>query len=229
MRRYLFVGGCIILFTLIVLLDVKYAWPPATDEDILIMIAFITILFTLNYALSIRIIQFNIFKDYRNLITVPLVPRQFFLKELIIYLKAPHNLLLFLSSYFFFSYFLRQSELSCLFNYTSSFFLYYVFLSFNLIVIRFLCGHNSKGTNTFFIICLLINSCVMYQIILADGYMENLYSSIIVKYNPLNTLFFLPVTNDSNLLYLTISYLIFSIIVYPLLRMMSWERQLAYT
>jgi hypothetical protein len=228
MRRYLFVIICIALFVMIVLLDAIYDWPPATEEDILISISFITIIFTLNYALSIRFIRYNLFKDYRNLVSAPFVPREFFLKELLRYLKSPNNILLFLASYLFLIYFFRETEFYRFFYYTSSFLLYFVYLTYNLIVIRFICGHNSRGTNTFFMVCLLINCLVMYQIMLADNHLSNLFNNIIVKYNPLNTLYFLPVTDGRNLLFLLIPYLVYSVFIYPFLKNITWEKHLAY-
>lgn len=226
MRKFLFVGICFFLFALVILLDRFYTWPPATSEDIIIIISFISLLITMNYALSIRFVRYNIFKDYRNLATMPLIPRQVFLRELITYLVKPPNILLGLSSYLFLLYFLWQNNSLSIFDYSVSFFLYLLFFSYNLIVIRFLFGHSSKGANDFFIFCLFVNSILMLQILLAENDVQSIFSTIIVKYNPLNTLFFITVTDKISLVYLVIIYLILFIIVYPFLRLSSWERHL---
>ena len=79
-----------------------------------------------------------------------------------------------------------------------------------------MCGHSIKGRNTYYTICLLINALVMYQILLVSKGVSNIFVKIIVEYNPLNTLFFLCVTNRKSFWFMIIPIIILynNIIIY---------------
>jgi len=225
MRSYLFTICCIIIYSFIIGLDYFNNWPSTKKEDILILISILTIFLTVNYALITRFLPFNLYKNYKNLIITPVIPSQCFLKELLNYFKTFQNLIFFAFTYFFFVYFVGVERF--LIN-SFSFILYYVFFSYELIVLRFACGHSPKGRSAFFTVCLLINSLVMYQVLLVSKGVTNLFRMIIVEYNPFNTIFFLSVTNGENILFQIILYIIISIILYFFIKKLSWEKHLEF-
>ena len=228
MRSYIFTICCLIIFSIIIGLDFFNDWPSTEREDILILISIITIFFTLNYILVTRYLPFNIFNNYKNLIIAPIVPRQCFIKELLNYFKTLQNLLFFMISYLFFIYFIGFGSIGKLLIDSFSFILYYVFFLYSLIILRFLCGHSPKGRGTFLTICLLINSLVMYQVIMVNKESTNLFRMFIVEYNPLNTIFFICVTKGESVLFLIGLYLIFSMIQYLFTKRLKWENHLEF-
>jgi hypothetical protein len=223
MRRYLFPVCCFIIYSIIVGLDFFSHWPPTEKEDILMLISILTIFITVNYSLSTKFHHFNIYKNYKNLMVTPLVPRQCFIKELSFYLRNIENVIFFLTTYFFILYFLRIINILII---TFSLIFYFVFFSYALIVIRFVCGHSTKGKGTFYTICLLVNAIVMYQILLISKGSSNLAAIIFVEYNPLNTIFFLSIINGMSVWFVFFPYMIILVIFYLFTRNLSWEKQL---
>ena len=145
--------------------------------------------------------------------------------ELLNYLVTIENLIFLISSYIFFVYFIgiEKIVLSSL-----SFILYYIYFSYILIFIRFLCGHHPKGISRFYTICLLINSLVMYQVLLISRGVSNIFAKVLVEYNPLNTLFFLCVTNNLSIWFFLFPHFIFIIVVIIIKRILSWEKQIEF-
>lgn len=228
MRSYLFTICCLIIYSIIIGLDYFNDWPITEKDDILMMISIFTIFFTVNYALITRFLPFNIYSNYKNLIIAPVIPRQCFVRELLNYIKTFQSSIFLLATYFFLLYFIGDRGIDGFFLISFSFFLYYLFYSFSLIVIRFICGHNPQGRSTFFTLCLVINTLVMYQVLLVNNGSSNLFRKIIVEYNPLNTLFFLNLTNEKNIWFLIIPYIILSIILFFRIKKLSWENHLEH-
>ena len=226
MRSYLFPICCLIIYSTIISLDFLLRWPPTEKEDILMLMSILTIFITVNYALATRYSHFNIFLNYRNLMIAPLVPRQCFIKELIFYLKSIENSIFYFATYLFFIYFLGIDRI---FIVTVSFIFYFVFFSYTLIFVRFICGHSIKGRSTFYTICLLINAIVMYQILLISKGTSNLVTVIFVEYNPLNTIFFNSIISGKSVWVIFIPYIFFILVIYLLTRNLSWGKQLETT
>jgi hypothetical protein len=225
-KSYVLTICFILIYSIIIGLDYFCNWPAIEKDDILILISVNSIFITSNYALITRFLHFNIYQNYKNLCIAPLVPSQCFLMELKFFFKSVENILFFLFSWFFFIYFLGLDRAI---KHSLSFVLYYIFILYCLIYIRFICGHNLKGRNTFYTICLLINSIVMYQILLISKGASNILANIIVEYNPINTLFFICVTKEKSIWYLVLTYFIFMIIIHFYNRKLSWEKQLEST
>lgn len=189
------------------------------------MISILTLFITLNYALITRFLPHNIYREYKYLIIAPLIPSECIAKELLNYLMTLQHLIFLTSSYFFFQYFIgfKNMIISSL-----SFILYFIYFSFVLIFIRFLCGHSVKGRNTFYTTCLLINSLVMYQFLLINKGTPNIFAKIFVEYNPLNTLFFICVTNLKSFWFLLVPYIIILLVFITIIRKLSWENHLEF-
>jgi hypothetical protein len=194
-RSYLFPFCCIFIYAVIIGLDYLLEWPVAGKDDLFSLIYVFTLFFTLNYSLITRYLPYNIYKNYRNLIIAPVIPRQCFLKELLNYLKSLENVIFFIGSLFFFLYFIGKEMIIIG---AISVILYYVLFLYGLIVLRFVCGHSPKGKNNFYMACLIINSLVMYQIFLVNNKLSNDVAIFFVEYNPLNTIFFLSITKSIN-------------------------------
>jgi hypothetical protein len=224
-RSYIFPVCCLSVYSIIIGLDYFFRWPPAENSDKLMLISILTIFISVNYTLITIFSQYNIYLNYKNLMVAPLVPSKCFIRELINYLKTIENWIFCLSTYFFFIYFMGIKRM---FVVSISFILYYVFFSYTLIIVRFLCGHSIKGRNSFYITCLLINSFVMYQVLLISKATNNLFSIILVEYNPFNTIFFLCLMNGRSIWFLFFPYIILSIILFLITRKLSWEKQLEY-
>jgi hypothetical protein len=229
MRSYIFTICCLIIYSIIIGLDFFNDWPSTERDDILMLISIITIFFTSNYILITKYLPFNIYNNYKNLIIAPVVPRQCFIKELFNYIKTFQNLLFFMISYLFFIYFIGFGSIEKLLIDSFSFISYYIFFLYSLIVLRFFCGHSPKGRSTFLTICLLINSLVMYQVIMVNKENADLFRMFIVEYNPLNTIFFICVTKGESILFLIMLYLIFSIIQYLFTKRLTWEKHLEFS
>jgi hypothetical protein len=223
MRSYLFPICCLIIYSTIISLDFLFHWPPTEKEDTLMLMSILTIFITVNYALATKYYHFNIYQNYKHLMIAPLVPRQCFIKELTFYLKSIENSIFYLTTYLFFLYFLGLNKI---FIVTVSFIFYFVFFSYALILIRFICGHSIKGRSTFYTICLLINAIVMYQILLISKGTSNIVAIIFVEYNPLNTIFFQSILSGTSEWIIYIPYMFFLIIIYLLTRNLSWRKQL---
>jgi len=107
-----------------------------------------------------------------------------------------------------------------------SIFIYFIFVSLALIIIRFICTYSIKGKNTFFTICLLINSIVMIQIILISNKASNFLEDIFLYFNPLNTLFFFSINKNIDFIYQIVTFALVFILYIFIAKKLTWETQL---
>lgn len=229
MRNYLFLIFCISTFSTIVGIDYFNNWPPAEKSDFLTLVSIFTIYFTANYALSNKQRTVYIYYNYKNLVVVPVVPKLCFRRELFAYFKTLQNLIFILIMYLFFLYFISNRGAPFIILNSLSLFLYYIYFSYILIILRFYCTHTPKGRSTFLTICMLINAVTMYQIVLVSAKSTLLLNNLISEYNPLNSLFFLTLTNDKSILYLILPYTLLTMLLILIVNNTSWENRLNIT
>jgi len=226
MQRYIYSILCLIFYLIVFGLDYINNWPPADNNDKLILCVLITILNVMNYGLHIRFFPNNIYKDYKNLIILPYVPIQCFLKEFSVYIKSKTSLTFFIPSAIFFCYYMGYQSIKGIFLSALSIFIYFIFVSLALIIIRFICTYSIKGRNTFFTICLLINSIVMIQIILISNKASNFLEDIFLYFNPLNTLFFFSINKNIDFIYQIVTFALVFILYIFIAKKLTWETQL---
>jgi len=225
MQRYLYSILCLIFYLIIFSFDYINNWPPADNSDKLTLCVIVTILNVMNYGLYIRFFTNNIYKDYKNLIILPYVPVQCFLKEFWDYFKSKPSLIFFIPSFIFFCYFIGYQSFKDILLSAFSIFIYFIFFSLILIFIRFICTYSIKGRNTFYTICLLINSIVMFQVILINNETSNFLGDIFIYFNPLNTLFFFSINKSINFIYQIITIVLIFILYFLAAKRLTWEVQ----
>ena len=229
MRTYVLPILAFLFLLSLIIIDSASNWPELTQEDDLIYLSFITILITMNYALMAKYESNNIFRDYKILVVLPFTPYQIYPKELTFFALRPQNLILLVAVIIPLVYFNWNIGFFGGFSLSVGIAIYYLFMLFNLIIIRYLCGHNTRGSSTFSMLCILISSIALLQILLVEYRASSKIVSYFVEKNPLNTLYLFPVVKNCQFEVSIIYYLIYLAIMLPLLRHTRWERQLKHT
>ncbi len=228
MRTYIFPIAISLSLLLLITADYVFNLGGVTPEESTIIVAFATIPFTMNYALMVKFERNNLFKDYKSLALLPFTPFNLFFKELLFIIKKPQILILLVSIYLLLLYFHWDSTIYTILLFLAATFFYVVFILFCLLVIRFLCGHNAKGSTNFYIICMLIGAAALLQIALAEKSDSHVLIKSYLETNPLNSLFLLPVIRNQQPIISILYYLVFMVVALPLLRNTTWERALTH-